>query len=86
MRKVLFFTAPWCTSCAAAKPAVHAYARTQGVSVEEIDIDQQPQLAASHRVMGLPTVLVHDGQAEVARTVGALPRVQLEAFLRGHLA
>jgi len=86
MRKLLFFTAPWCTSCAALKPII-AKASSDGRNIETIDTEAQPELGAQYRVMGLPTLLVLDehGQ-EVERQVGARPRPHVEAFLQQHLA
>jgi thioredoxin-like negative regulator of GroEL len=66
---VLFFTGDTCTIChTAQRPALDALA-AQGhdrVSIREIDIAREPELARLYRVMSLPTTIVLDPGGQVS--------------------
>ena len=51
--KILKFQASWCQPCKALSNVIKS-SGTQ-VPVEEIDIDNDPTLAAKHRVRAIPT-------------------------------
>ena len=51
-----------------------------GIPVEEVDIDQNDQLASEYKIRGVPTlVLIRDGK-EIARTSGTKTAEQLKQF------
>lgn len=79
--KILKFSATWCQPCKALSKTMEAL--DLGVRVEEIDIDQNDQLAAEFKIRGVPTlILVRDGK-EVARTSGTKTAEQLKQFVAG---
>jgi len=79
------FFAPWCGPCRALAPALEGVAKTyEGrLKVVKVNVDDAQQLAASHRIRGVPTLMFFkDG--EVVDTVVGLPtasalREKLEA-------
>jgi thioredoxin 1 len=71
VKKILFFTAPWCSGCKSLKPQLDQLVQDTGVDVEEIDVEERGQVAASFGVTSLPTlVFVEDGEL-VSQRIGA---------------
>ena len=53
-----------------------------GVTVKEIDIDEQSELAQSYQIRGVPTlVLVKDG-VEIKRKSGMMMLPELQSFVK----
>lgn len=78
---LLVFTASWCGPCARMKPAL-ASLEAEGVTVQRIDYDAERPLANRHGVTVLPTTIVLEGDAEVARREGGLSLDELRALVR----
>ena len=77
--KILKFQASWCQPCKALSNVIKS-SGTQ-VPVEEIDIDNDPTLAAKHRVRAVPTcVILKDGQ-EVGRSTGMMTAAAWKKFV-----
>lgn len=76
------FFATWCAPCRMLAPSVHALAEdTPNLKVYQVDVDEEPALAARFRVMSIPTlVLLKDGKP-VKTSVGLVPREQLDAMV-----
>lgn len=79
MKKLLKFSASWCGPCKALSTIMHG--EDLGVPVEEIDIDENSELAAQYGIRGVPTlVLINDG-VEIARKSGIMQIKQLKEFV-----
>lgn len=76
------FFATWCAPCRMLAPSVHALAEdTPNLKVYQVDVDEEPALAARFRVMSIPTlVFLKDGKP-VKTSVGLVPREQLDAMV-----
>ncbi|MGE3139518.1 MAG: thioredoxin family protein [Thermoleophilia bacterium] len=82
------FWAPWCAPCIRLEPALAEVAERYAgrVDVTTLDVDDQPAVAGRYDVLQLPTVMLFDGGAPVARlTVRVTPRT-IEDAVAGHLA
>jgi thioredoxin-like negative regulator of GroEL len=65
---ILYFTGESCTIChTAQRPALRALAAgiDPAITIREIDIAVEPELARRYRVMSLPTTIVLDGNGQV---------------------
>ena len=80
--------APWCGPCRMIAPVLERLAERHAghLKVVRVNVDEAPGLAASRRVMSIPTLLVIRDGEEVDRVVGALPERQLEERLAAHLS
>ncbi len=75
--------AEWCGPCRVLGPIVDELASDYAgrLKVGKVDVDAEPELAATYGVASIPTVLLFkDGQI-VASAVGARPKAQLAAAL-----
>ena len=73
---LLQFTAGWCGPCRTMAPIVQRL-QTEGYPVQQIDIDQQRDLATRMKVTGIPCfVLLRDG-VEIDRVVGVTTHARL---------
>ena len=68
MKKILYFSAPWCGPCKQFGPVMEQMG--QSIPVQKINVDDQPDLATAYSVRNVPTVIiVKDGEV-VNRMVG----------------
>ena len=77
------FWAGWCGPCRMIAPMIDALGeKYEGtVKVCKVDIDAEPELANRFGVMTIPTLMVFENGAEVAKTVGVQPQAAIEAML-----
>jgi thioredoxin 2 len=77
------FYADWCGPCKQMAPAVDQLAaRVLGHSlVAKLNTDRSPAISQAHQIQGIPTVIVFNGGAIVARQSGAIPLTMLESLL-----
>ncbi|HJB34633.1 MAG TPA: thioredoxin [Candidatus Blautia merdipullorum] len=78
------FWATWCMPCKMLAPTIEELAEEANgaYKVGKIDVDKSPSLAAQFGVMSIPTVIVFKNGKAVDKTVGVVPRSQLEAMLK----
>jgi len=80
--------APWCGPCRAVAPALEALSveRAGTLRVVKVNVDEAPQVSARLGVQGIPTMVLFDENAEVARQVGALPADAIRRWVDTSLA
>jgi thioredoxin 1 len=79
MKKVLKFSASWCGPCKMLSKTLEDV--KTDVIIEEIDIDEQSELANEYGIRGVPTLVMVDENVEIKRNVGNLTKSQLEIWL-----
>jgi thioredoxin 1 len=80
-KKILKFAASWCQPCKMlSKTIAGMEIETQ---IEEIDIDEQEELAIQYQIRSVPTLVMLDDDKEVKRVTGMQSSTQLEAWING---
>ena len=72
------FWAEWCGPCHVIAPVLEEIADEQdGLTIGKLNVDQNPQTAAAHDVMSIPTLILFKDGVEKKRIVGAAPKHRL---------
>lgn len=79
---LLDFWAAWCGPCRMVSPVVDEIAgEVTNAKVCKINVDEQPELASSFRVMSIPTLAVMKGGKVMKTAVGAKSKNDILAML-----
>lgn len=83
-KKVLLdFYAEWCGPCRMVGPVVEEIANEHPeYKICKINVDEQPELAASFQVMSIPSLFVMENGKVVNQTLGAKTKTQLLEMLK----
>ncbi|HII40739.1 MAG TPA: thioredoxin, partial [Thermoplasmata archaeon] len=78
------FWAAWCGPCLRVAPTLETIAKDQAgrMRLGKLNVDENPRTAQRFQVMSIPTMLLFKDGKLVDGMVGAMPRPQIEAFLR----
>jgi len=72
------FWAEWCGPCRVIAPLLEEIAQEHdGFDIGKLNVDQNPQTAAAHDVMSIPTLIMFKDGVEKKRIVGAVPKHKL---------
>ena len=72
------FWAPWCGPCRIVAPHLEELAgERDDLKIVKLNVDENPQTAASFNVMSIPTLLLFKNGAVAHQIVGALPKSRL---------
>lgn len=88
-RVLVDFGADWCAPCRSLAPTFEKAAQEYGerLTFASVDVDDEPELAQSLHIHGIPTLVAFENGREVGRLSGALPasllRVAIDTFLDG---
>jgi thioredoxin 2 len=81
---VVDYWAPWCGPCRMVAPELKKVAARQAgnLVVVKVNTDELADLGQRHNIRSIPTLAVFAGGKEVARSAGARPADEIEAFIR----
>lgn len=82
------FTAPWCRYCRRLQPAMERVAEQYAdqIQVGQVQVDDQPELAARYGVETIPALLVFRQGEHRDMRIAPGSQAELEEWLRGQLA
>ncbi len=76
------FWASWCGPCRALSPLVEEIAaETEQIKICKINVDEQPELAASFQVMSIPTLILLQNGVIQKQTVGLQPKQTIQRMI-----
>src|SRR5258708_5202185 len=80
---IVDYWAPWCGPCRTVAPELQKVAARQAgrALVVKVNTDEVSDLGQRFGIRSIPTMAVFNGGKEVARTSGARPAADIEAFL-----
>ena len=77
------FFATWCGPCKMLSPIVDQLADEHPeVKFCKLDVDQNPDIAASFQVMSIPTLILFKGGAAASKVIGLQTKAALEDFIK----
>lgn len=83
-REVLIeFWAPWCVYCRRIAPALERIAQEQegSLTVAQVNIDDEPELAAREQIEVIPTLVLYRGGQALGSIVAPESRERIEEFI-----
>ncbi len=85
---VVDFWAGWCAPCRAIEPALKRVEKQFEAQVDllRIDADQAPDLLASLRILGIPTLVAYRNGREIARQVGYQSEADIQSLFQSALS
>jgi len=84
---VVDFWAPWCGPCRMIAPVLEELAgEYEGkVKIGKVNVDEHQDAARQYGIASIPTLLLFKNGQLVDRAIGAMPKPQLETFIKGAL-
>ncbi len=81
------FWAEWCGPCKMIGPALEEIADSlsEQLTVAKLNIDDNPSTPAKFGVRGIPTLMLFKDGGVTATKVGALPKSQLEDWVKSNI-
>lgn len=78
------FWAPWCGPCRMLAPTIEDISKefSGKVKFAKLNVDNEPQLAASYGVMSIPTLIMQHGNKKLMQSVGVRPRQALVSEIK----
>tara|TARA_R110001592_G_scaffold152949_4_gene380919 strand:- start:151 stop:402 length:252 start_codon:yes stop_codon:yes gene_type:complete len=73
MKKLLYFSAEWCSPCKMVGPVMEEL-KAEGYNVQKIDVDFNQELSQQFAVRNIPTVILTVDGVDSGRKVGANPK------------
>ncbi|MCX8068955.1 MAG: thioredoxin [Thermodesulfovibrionales bacterium] len=81
------FWAAWCGPCKMIAPTIEELAKEYAgkVKIGKLNTDENSEIAARYKIMGIPTVIFFKDGKEIDKVVGAVPKSQLKSKLDSYL-
>jgi thioredoxin 1 len=81
------FWAPWCGPCRIVAPHLEALNNERDdLRVVKLNVDDNPQTAATYNVMSIPTLLLFKNGSVAHQIIGAMPKARLVQEIEPALA
>lgn len=84
MLSIKLTTAAWCGPCRAYKPILQQFCNENNLSLQEIDVDTNPEFVHTYGISSVPTTMIFkDGQL-VQKMTGAIPKSNLQSLVQAY--
>ena len=83
---VVDFSAEWCSPCKMMQPILSQLKSSMGekVRILKVDVDKNPDLAASKNIRSVPTIKIYQSGIEKWTGSGVIQADKLEMIIRNH--
>lgn len=81
MKKVLRFTASWCTPCKALAPILEEVETTIPIEVVDVDTEEGSKLATKYGIRGVPTLVMVENDFTIKSMTGLKTKEQLTSWI-----
>lgn len=81
------FYADWCNPCKQLMPTVEKIANKYAgkLKVLKVNVDDCPDIASSHAVRGIPTLILFKNAEPVGSKVGSTAEAELDSFIQHNI-
>ena len=77
------FFASWCGPCKMISPIIEELStEITDVKFIKVDVDQASDIASTHGIMSIPTLMLFDGGKLIDKTVGFINKEEIINFIR----
>ena len=80
MKKLEYYSASWCSPCKMLKPIMKEL-KNDGLNIEIIDIDQNPEKSSKNNVKSVPTIIIYKDNEEFERFIGFRSKAEIVYFM-----
>lgn len=81
---VIDFWATWCMPCKMMSPIIDEIAEeNDNIKVCKVNVDEQPELASTFKISGIPTIVCLKDGMVVNQSVGVRPKEDIEKMIFG---
>ena len=79
---IIDFNAEWCGPCKMLAPVLEEISEEKtNIKFVSVNVDMNEELASSFNIMSIPCVVLMENGKEVKRSIGLVPKVELERFI-----
>jgi len=83
MKKVLYFSAGWCSACKGVTPIIEQLVSTKSIPVNQINIDYDVSSVEEYKIKSVPTIIILENGKEIKRYTGSITSNQLQNLING---
>lgn len=81
MKTLIYFSAPWCSTCEEFEPIVDEIASDIGIEITKVNVEDQPKKAAKHDINVIPCIIVLEEEKVIKKLVGKKNKEDITNFL-----
>ena len=79
---VVDFNAEWCGPCKMLAPVLEEISEAKkDIKFVSVNVDENQNLASEYNVMSIPCLVIIENGKEVKRSVGLMPKSEIEHFI-----
>lgn len=71
----------YCGPCKAYKPVLQQFCNENGISLQEVDADTNPEFTQTYSITSVPTTMIFKSGQLVYKSNGVMPKSQLQSLI-----